>query len=56
VKDLLAYVRAFGPKLAVPAPEASRPGDFDEQYRRLQNEWDALQKQLDELSKKPKPP
>jgi quinol-cytochrome oxidoreductase complex cytochrome b subunit/cytochrome c len=54
-KSLIAYVRALGPDL--PAAEAPpQSGDFEERYRRLQEEWDALQKQLDELSKQPKKP
>jgi quinol-cytochrome oxidoreductase complex cytochrome b subunit/mono/diheme cytochrome c family protein len=55
LQDLVAYIRAFGPAGAGP-PEPAKPDDFEEQYRRLLLEWDALQKQLDELSKKPKPP
>ncbi len=55
VADLVAYVRAFGP---APAPGAAKtaPSDFEEQFRRLQQEWDALQKQLDELRTKPTKP
>jgi hypothetical protein len=53
--DLVAYVRAFGP-LKPPAVGKAAPGDFEEQYRRLQLEWEALQKQLDELSRKPAKP
>jgi ubiquinol-cytochrome c reductase cytochrome b subunit len=53
--DLVAYVRALGPLKAPPA-EKTAPGDFEEQYRRLRLEWEALQKQLDELSKKPAKP
>jgi ubiquinol-cytochrome c reductase cytochrome b subunit len=53
--DLLAYVRAFGPPArARPAERPSSGDDFDEQYRRLVQEWDALHKQFEELSKKPK--
>ena len=48
LNGLLAYVRAFGPRRG-PAAETRRAGDFEERYRRLQEEWDALQKQLDEL-------
>jgi ubiquinol-cytochrome c reductase cytochrome b subunit len=47
---LLAYLRAFGPARKEEKPPA---GDFEERYRRLQEEWDALQRQLDELSRKP---
>jgi mono/diheme cytochrome c family protein len=55
VPDLVAYVRAFGP-LKSPVAEQVAPGDFEEQYRRLRLEWEALQKQLDELSRKPAKP
>jgi quinol-cytochrome oxidoreductase complex cytochrome b subunit/cytochrome c len=55
VPDLLAYVRAFGP-LKAPAAEKAAPGDFEGQYRRLLLEWEALQKQLNELSRKPAKP
>jgi mono/diheme cytochrome c family protein len=54
VPDLLAYVRAFSP-VKTPDADQSPASDFEEQYRRLQKEWDALQKQLDELPKE-KPP
>jgi len=56
VPDLVAYVRAFGPLKATAAPESAPSGEFEEQYRRLRQEWDALQKQLDELSRKPGKP
>jgi quinol-cytochrome oxidoreductase complex cytochrome b subunit/mono/diheme cytochrome c family protein len=52
VEALMAYVRAFGPERPTSAETAS-PSEFEERFRRLQEEWDALQKQLDEL-KKPK--
>jgi mono/diheme cytochrome c family protein len=50
-KDLAAFVRAFGPPTrAEERPEAADPsGDFDERFRLLQEQWDALQKQLKEL-------
>jgi len=55
VRALLAYVRAFGPERTT-AEETAAPSEFEERFRRLQEEWDALQKQVDELSKKPKKP
>jgi ubiquinol-cytochrome c reductase cytochrome b subunit len=55
INDVIAYVRAFGPAQAS-SPKPTRPDDFEEQLRRLQQEWDTLEKQLQELSKKPKPP
>ena len=55
VPDLVAFVRAFGP-LKTPVPEKTAPGTFDEEFRRLELEWEALQRQLDELSRKPAKP
>jgi mono/diheme cytochrome c family protein len=52
---LLAYLRAFGP---APAPGPSRvpASDFEDRYRRLQEEWNALQKQLEALPRQPDKP
>jgi ubiquinol-cytochrome c reductase cytochrome b subunit len=50
---LMAYVRAFGPERPAPA-ETGTPSEFEERFRRLQEEWDALQQQLEELKKEPK--
>jgi ubiquinol-cytochrome c reductase cytochrome b subunit len=55
VPDLVAYVRALGPA-QVAGPVKPPPGDFEEQYNRLRLEWEALQKQLDALSRKPDRP
>jgi quinol-cytochrome oxidoreductase complex cytochrome b subunit/mono/diheme cytochrome c family protein len=54
-QDLIAYVRAFGPE---PAPGAKAPAsDFEERFRQLEDQWKALEKQLQELGpKKPNPP
>jgi ubiquinol-cytochrome c reductase cytochrome b subunit len=48
-QDLAAYVRAFGPARAIP-PE---PGtsDFEKRFRELQDQWNELEMQLQELSK-----
>jgi mono/diheme cytochrome c family protein len=51
-RALTAYIRAFAPSPSSP-PSAEAASDFEERFRRLQDEWDALQKQLDELAKKP---
>jgi mono/diheme cytochrome c family protein len=55
--DLVAYIRAFGPVAAKPAPGPS-PGapatDAEKQLKELQQQWEALQKQLKE--KPPAPP
>jgi mono/diheme cytochrome c family protein len=51
--DLVAYVRAFGPEpVAEVAPDA---GDFEQRFRKLEAEWDELQKQLRELQPADKP-
>ena len=52
VNALVAYLREFGPERPSPV-ETTTPSEFEDRFRRLQEEWDALQKQLDEL-KKPK--
>jgi mono/diheme cytochrome c family protein len=56
LNGLLAYVRAFAPGAGPAAETPAAPDDFDERFQRLQGEWDALQKQMDELSKKPNGP
>jgi ubiquinol-cytochrome c reductase cytochrome b subunit len=53
LKALVAYIRAFGPERPPPPEPAS---EFEERFRRLQEEWDALQKQLEELKKERKKP
>ena len=54
VSALVAYLRAFGPERPAPV-ETPTSGEFEDRFRRLQEEWDALQKQLDELKKSKKP-
>ena len=51
-RDLVAFIRAFGPA-ALSKPETS-PGDFEQRYHQLENEWNRLQKQLDALPQPPK--
>jgi mono/diheme cytochrome c family protein len=51
---LVAYLRAFGPS-PPPGVVKTPKTDFEERYRRLEDEWNALQKQLEELSRKRKP-
>jgi ubiquinol-cytochrome c reductase cytochrome b subunit len=50
-RDLAAYVRAFGPVRAA-EPEAAA-GDFEQRFRELQDQWNELQRQLQDLSKPP---
>jgi quinol-cytochrome oxidoreductase complex cytochrome b subunit len=50
-RALVAYLRAFGPDR--PGPRKKAPaGDFEERFRKLQDEWDELQRQLDRLKTK----
>jgi mono/diheme cytochrome c family protein len=58
-RDLVAYVRAFGPVAAKPARGAapSAPvSDPDKQLQELQKQWENLQKQLEEMPPAPKKP
>jgi mono/diheme cytochrome c family protein len=45
--DLVAYVRAFGPKLFTPtiAPAASN-SEFEKAFRQLEEQWNALEREL----------
>jgi mono/diheme cytochrome c family protein len=45
-RDLALYVKAFGPEQPIrpPAPD----GDFEKQFRALEDQWNELQKQLKE--------
>jgi mono/diheme cytochrome c family protein len=53
VKGLLAHVRAFGPGQQAASEGAS---DFEQKLRRLQEEFEELKRQQDELMKKSKQP
>jgi ubiquinol-cytochrome c reductase cytochrome b subunit len=50
-RDLVAYVRAFGP--APPPPEPSPATDFERRFRELRDQWNELHRQLRELSPAP---
>jgi mono/diheme cytochrome c family protein len=52
-QDLVAYVRAFGPPRTKAAEAA--PSDYDKQFRELQEQLKAMEKQLQEAPPK-KPP
>jgi ubiquinol-cytochrome c reductase cytochrome b subunit len=52
---LVAYIRAFGPDRYQP-PDKGTPSQFEERFRRLEEEWDELQRQVQELKKEPKKP
>jgi mono/diheme cytochrome c family protein len=53
-QDLVAYVRAFGPVQAA-TPDAS-PSDLEQRLRALQDQWNELERQLQELPKPPRKP
>jgi mono/diheme cytochrome c family protein len=47
-RDLVALIRAFGPATAAPAGAPAT--DFEQQFRQLQQQYDELKKQLQEIS------
>ncbi len=50
VRDLVAYVRAFGP---VPAPLSEAPAnEFEQRFRQLEEQWNRLHKELQESAPK----
>jgi ubiquinol-cytochrome c reductase cytochrome b subunit len=57
-KALVAYIRAFGPARPKPKEAVGRtaPGKFEKDFRKLQEEWEELQKKLRELRAKPAKP
>jgi mono/diheme cytochrome c family protein len=54
IRDLVVYVRAFGPP--VPAPAAPRVDEFDRQFQELQEQWNQLEHQIKELPPEPDKP
>jgi ubiquinol-cytochrome c reductase cytochrome b subunit len=56
-RDLVAYIRAFAGSRAAPAPApAAADTDFEKRFRELQDQWNELQRQLQELNKPPRKP
>jgi hypothetical protein len=53
-RDLVAQVRAFDPASARRADDP--PDDFDQRFRRLQEDLEELKKQFRELSAPPRKP
>jgi mono/diheme cytochrome c family protein len=47
IRDLVIYVRAFGPP--VPAAATPRADEFDRQFQKLQEQWNQLERQIKEL-------
>jgi mono/diheme cytochrome c family protein len=47
-RDLVAYVRAFGPTTLAAQPRAS-DADFEKAYRQLEDQWNELQKELQKI-------
>jgi mono/diheme cytochrome c family protein len=50
-RDLVAFIRAFGPGGSVAEPLA--PNDFQLQFEQLQRQWEALEKDIQALKKAP---
>jgi quinol-cytochrome oxidoreductase complex cytochrome b subunit/cytochrome c len=51
-RDLVAYVRAFGPE--PPPPEPPPETDLERRFRELRDQWYEVQRQLRELSEPPR--
>jgi hypothetical protein len=45
-EDLMNFIRAFGPKRSVAARTQPSDTRFDKEFRRLEEQWNALEKQL----------
>jgi mono/diheme cytochrome c family protein len=43
--DLVAFVRAFGPRVFAARPQAS-DSEFEKAYRQLEDQWNELEKEL----------
>jgi mono/diheme cytochrome c family protein len=50
-QDLLAYIRAFGPRTMVKAPATD--SEFDRSFRQLQQQWDELERELQKIRPHP---
>ena len=44
--DLMGYLRAFGPKTFSAARVQPSDTEFDKEFHRLENQWNALENQL----------
>jgi len=51
-RDLVAYIRAFGPSTLTPAPVTD--SQFDRSFRQLQQQWDELERELQKIKSQPK--
>jgi hypothetical protein len=45
-RDLVAFVRAFGPATAVTARPQASDSEFEKSYRQLEAQWSELEKEL----------
>jgi mono/diheme cytochrome c family protein len=56
-RDLVAQVRSFGPKTVSKGPEPgpARQSDFEEKVRKLREQYEALEKELQKVKGPPKP-
>jgi mono/diheme cytochrome c family protein len=55
-RDLVRYLRAFGPTAPAPLVAENPEGSLTQQFRDLERQWNELQRQTDQVSgEKPKP-
>ena len=55
-RDLIRYLRAFGPTASAPQVAETSEGSLTQQFRELERQWNELQRQTDQVSaEKPKP-
>lgn len=55
-RDLIRYLRAFGPTGSAPVTAENQEGSFTRQFHELERQWNELQRQADQFSsEKPKP-
>jgi mono/diheme cytochrome c family protein len=49
-QNLVAYIRAFGPRQIRPVEFTAPASDFEKRFRQLEGQWDELEKQLRDMS------
>jgi mono/diheme cytochrome c family protein len=52
-RDLVAFVRAFGPATAVAAKPEASASEFEKSYRQLEAQWTELEKELQKYKARP---
>jgi mono/diheme cytochrome c family protein len=48
-QNLVAYIRAFGPRQTRPVQSAALASEFEARFRQLEGQWDELERQLRDL-------